>query len=293
MPEKDEGDGNSYACGRIGGHNIVIACFPVGVYGTCSAATVAKDMLHSFPLIRFGLMVGIGGGVPSLKEDIRLGDVVVSKPMDSSGGVIQYDHGKNIAGQFQITGSLNKPPLVLLTALSKLIADHMRKPSKISHFLSEMVERYALMGEKFCHQGPENDLLFDASYDHKDGQTCDECEIGKLVDRSARRSLAPFIHYGLIASANQVMKHGATRDKLREELKVLCFEMEAAGLMDTFPCLVIRGICDYADSHKNKRWQEYAAATAAAYAKELLNVIPTRKVAETDTAVEVMGELAY
>ncbi|KAL3444390.1 hypothetical protein BJX65DRAFT_310973 [Aspergillus insuetus] len=46
--------------------------------------------------------------------------------------------------------------------------------------------------------------------------------------------------------------------------------MEAAGLMNTYPCLVIRGICDYADSHKNKAWQGYAAATAAAFAKELL-----------------------
>lgn len=76
-----------------------------------------------------------------------------------------------------------------------------------------------------------------------------------------------------MASGNQVMKHGKTRDQLAQELNVLCFEMEAAGLMDGFPCLVIRGICDYSDSHKNKRWQEYAAATAAAYAKELLSVI--------------------
>jgi hypothetical protein len=54
--------------------------------------------------------------------------------------------------------------------------------------------------------------------------------------------------------------------------------MEAAGLMESFPCLVIRGICDYSDSHKNKQWQEYAAATAAAYAKELLSVIPASEI---------------
>lgn len=55
---------------------------------------------------------------------------------------------------------------------------------------------------------------------------------------------------------------------------ILCFEMEAVGLMNDFKCLVIRGICDYADSHKNKLWQPYAAAVAAAYATELLSVIP-------------------
>jgi hypothetical protein len=100
-------------------------------------------------------------------------------------------------------------------------------------------------------------------------------------------SEGPVIHYGLIASGNQVMRHGSTRDRLRKERDVLCFEMEAAGLMDRFPCLVIRGICDYADSHKNKRWQPYAAATAAAYAKELLYFIPGNQVMSTRTALDV------
>jgi nucleoside phosphorylase len=73
---------------------------------------------------------------------------------------------------------------------------------------------------------------------------------------------------------NQVMRHGHTRDRLGRELHVLCFEMEAAGLINKFPCLVIRDICNYSDLHKNKRWQSYAAATAASYAKELLHTIP-------------------
>jgi nucleoside phosphorylase len=100
-------------------------------------------------------------------------------------------------------------------------------------------------------------------------------------------------HYGLIASGNQVMRHGQTRDRLARELGILCFEMEAAGLMDNFPCLVVRGICDYADSHKNKQWQEYAAATAAAYAKELLSLIPENQAPETLTvarAIPNVGE---
>src|SRR5689334_15530237 len=83
------------------------------------------------------------------------------------------------------------------------------------------------------------------------------------------------VHYGTIASGNQVVRDGVKRDNLSSKLGgVLCFEMEAAGLMNNVPCLVIRGICDYADSHKNKMWQPYAAATAATYAKELLSIIP-------------------
>jgi hypothetical protein len=85
----------------------------------------------------------------------------------------------------------------------------------------------------------------------------------------------PAIHYGLIASANQLMKDAIIRDKFAAEMDVLCFEMEAAGLMNTFPCLVIRGICDNSDSHKNKEWQGYAAMVAAAYAKDLLyRIVP-------------------
>lgn len=101
----------------------------------------------------------------------------------------------------------------------------------------------------------------------------------------------PQAHYGLIASGNQVMKDGLTRDRLAKELGVICFEMEAAGLMDHFPCLVIRGICDYADSHKNKRWQKYAAMTAAACAKELfVDGIPEARVADVPTAKEELAE---
>src|SRR3954447_10782956 len=86
------------------------------------------------------------------------------------------------------------------------------------------------------------------------------------------------------------MRDGATRDSVSSEFgSVLCFEMEAAGLMNNFPCIVIRGICDYADSHKNKRWQAYAAGTAAAYAKELLSVITAADVMNTRRAEEAMN----
>lgn len=111
-------DSNSYILGRIHVHNVVSACLPSGIYGTNSAATVANQMLSTFGSIRFGLMVGIGGGVPSQAVDIRLGDVVVSKPTNAFGGVIQYDFGKTVGqGRIEQAGILNKPPQVLLSAL--------------------------------------------------------------------------------------------------------------------------------------------------------------------------------
>ncbi|KAF4459813.1 Pfs NACHT and Ankyrin domain [Fusarium albosuccineum] len=270
-------DTNTYTMGNLGCHNIVIACLPARRFGLNNAAAVASNMLRSFPSIRFGLMVGIGGGVPG-KVDIRLGDVVVSDE------VVQYDFGKTVQdGKFRRTGTLNKPPRSLTTAVAKLQADHASEPSKIPVILSEMLEKHPRM-TLYTHRGTLQDQLFDSAYDHVESMdTCDSCSPSRLIHRSIRAGIDPKIHYGVIAPENQVMKHGKTRDKLAEELNILCFEMEAAGLMDNFPCLVIRGICDYSDSHKNKQWQEYSAATAAAYAKELLSVIPSieAKVNET------------
>jgi nucleoside phosphorylase len=162
---------------------------------------------------------------------------------------------------------------------------------ELGKYLSEMMERYPRMAARFAHPGTLYDSLYEAEYDHPEGNTtCLQCDISRVMDRRPRPSEDPEIYCGLIASGDQVMKHGTTRDRLRRELDVFCFEMEAAGLMDSFPCLVIRGICDYADSHKNKRWQPYAAATAAACAKELLSIIATSQVENTRTVAIAISE---
>ena len=82
-------DTNLYTLGKISEHNVVIACLPAGQMGTNSAAAVAIQMKSTFKSIRFGLMIGIGGGVPSAEADIRLGDVVISRPYKAHGGVVQ------------------------------------------------------------------------------------------------------------------------------------------------------------------------------------------------------------
>lgn len=81
---------------------------------------------------------------------------------------------------------------------------------------------------------------------------------------------SPMIHFGLLASGDVVMKSGTHRDHIASDDKVLGFEMEGAGVWDNLPTIVIKSVCDYADSHKNKKWQGYAAATAASCAKAVL-----------------------
>lgn len=107
------------------------------------------------------------------------------------------------------------------------------------------------------------------------------------VERDEREHYEPQTHYGTIASANSVKKRGEVRERLRKETGALCFEMEAAGLMSDFPCIVVRGICDYTDSHKNKQWQGYAALAAASYTKELLEYVPHDRVSHEKLVIEI------
>ncbi|KAJ5810239.1 uncharacterized protein N7503_002457 [Penicillium pulvis] len=289
-------DQNTYILGNIDKHNIVIACLPSGAYGTVSAAVVATQLLSSFRSIRFGLMVGIGGGVPSSNADIRLGDIVVSQPADISGGVIQYDLGKALSGgRFQRTGMLNRPPKVLLTALATLQAHHFTDDSRVLEFISDIQIKTTPRRATTFTRPTQEDCLYQPEYIHRGSDTCIDCDRSKLVPRLSRdyKELEPVIHYGLIASANQVVKDGRQRDQLARDLGVLCVEMEAAGLMNDFPCLVIRGICDYADSHKTKEWQGYAAAVAAAYAKELILAVPIYSIETTLIAQDTLVDSVH
>ncbi|KAG9852040.1 purine and uridine phosphorylase, partial [Aureobasidium melanogenum] len=271
-------DTNTYTLGRISGHRVVLAVLPKGEYGVGSAASVITHILRSFASIRIGLMVGIGDGVPTKANDIRLGDVVVSSPKDGHGGVLHYDLGKETQDSgFRQTGFLDQPPTVVRTAVSALEAKHIRKGHHIMVNIEDALkENPRLKRRGYACPAPESDRLYKTDVVHPASEeSCDACcgtESTKMVTRQPRddEDDNPAIHYGLIGSGNRVIKDAILRDKLAREDGVLCFETEAAGIMSRFPCLVDRGICDYSDSHKNKEWQGYAAMTAAAYVKELL-----------------------
>ncbi|KAF2823659.1 purine and uridine phosphorylase [Ophiobolus disseminans] len=282
LRDTEDNDENLYVLGAIGGHNVVIVCLPAGRIGNNLAAAVATQMRATFKNIRFGLMVGIGGGVPSEEADVRLGDIVVSQPHQTFGGVVQYDAGKTRSSGLERTGLLNSPPQILLGAVARMRANEMRGKDEVSEHLSRLKNI-----AKFQRVNAGPDVLFEATYDHEAGMTCQKCCAERQVLREPREGDSQVVvHHGTIASGNQVMRSAAERDQVSVDLGgVLCFEMEAAGLMNSFPCLVIRGICDYSDSHKNKRWQPFAASTAAAYARGvLLKIAQQTKRMPTDDA---------
>lgn len=300
--QKPPTDQNIYTLGSISNHNIVIVCLPKGKTGTDSAVTSAASMVSTFPSIKVSLLVGIGSGVP---RKVRLGDVVVSAPTAQSPGVIQWGVGKTKEGcEFERTGSLNNPPAPLLKALSIIETEHELIGSKIPQFLDQFKEKWPRLASKYLRSDHHEDLIFRSDYGHIrspfhrrtsdsddidglgdifdsedsiDEEVCQYCDKSQLVKKRHR---AMRVHYGLIASGSQAIKDGIQRDYLNRVLggNVLCIEMEAAGLMNNFPCIVIRGICDYADSHNSSIWRGHAAAVAAAFAKELLGYIETSEV---------------
>ncbi|KUL83657.1 hypothetical protein ZTR_11042 [Talaromyces verruculosus] len=164
---KPEGDRNAYTLGSIGKHNVVIACLPEGRHGTNSAATVATQMVHAFPSIKLGLMVGIGGGIP---PKVRLGDVVISTPGGQSPGVVQWDMGKmKEDGKFERTGALNNPPDAFLTALTSMKAEHIMIGSKVPEHLDELKQKWPRMAKQYLKSDSLKDILFRADYSHISG----------------------------------------------------------------------------------------------------------------------------
>ncbi|KAJ5928438.1 hypothetical protein N7466_007394 [Penicillium verhagenii] len=262
-------DPNSYRFGSINQHNVVTTCLPDGEYGTNSAASVASNMKRSFGSLQICLFVGIGGGAPSARHDIRLGDVVVSTPVGKDIGVIQYDMIKTLEnGRSQMNGYLQPPPRTVRSVLSVMQSDPKHSRPNLGPYLQAISDANGDYGSPDV----STDNLYESLYSHpEDMETCDGCDVSMIRPRLARTSRLPRVHYGLIGSGNQVMRDAKIRDALAKKHNVLCFEMEAAGVMNVLPSLIIRGICDYSDSHKNNRWQKYAAATAAAYTKLLLS----------------------
>ncbi|KAG9836642.1 purine and uridine phosphorylase, partial [Aureobasidium melanogenum] len=296
---KQEGDMNAYSTGRIGQHHIVLAHMPR--IGPTSSANVATGLRLSFRKVRLALVVGVCGAAP-LERPIILGDVIISDL------VVEFDFGRQYPNHFKRKSgpkdTLGRPNTEIRALLNKLetLSVRQRMEETILQNLARLQEKV----HTASYPGAEYDRLFVATCRHLHRQEtpshdcrtcanaqstndpiCDEalesdcealgCNGLVVLENSARgarlasENPAPLVHIGTIGSANMVMKSGEHRDAVARENNIIAFEMEGSGVWDNLPCIVIKGVCDYADSHKNKKWQDYAAATAASAAKAFLD----------------------
>lgn len=291
---KAEGDQNAYSTGMIGRHNVVLAHMPS--MGNNSASAVAAGLRSSFPEIKLVLVVGICGVVPihaTTQQEIILGDVIIST------AVIQYDFGRQYPESFyrkkQIEDSLGRasPEIRSFISMLKTRQIHKRLTKNLALLINSKDFQKEVPTAKY--PGANRDQLYESSYlhQHRTDSACElcnnnlvtcpltcavlKCEEGMLISRNRLNVLdaqsidhVPSIHFGRFGSANMVMKSGVDRDRIATADELIAFEMESAGVWDQYPTVVIKAACDYADSHKNKAWQDYAAATAAACLKAFL-----------------------
>ncbi|KAG4262773.1 hypothetical protein FPRO03_10136 [Fusarium proliferatum] len=309
---KARGDPNAYSIGAIGQHNVVLAHLP-GM-GKVSAGNIAAFCRMSFPNIELALLVGVCGGSPYYnngKSQIRLGDVVVST------GIVQYDFGRRFQDKFEIKDSLDdipgRPNLEIRNLLSKLMTARQseRLQTESWKYLNELCQDPK---RPATFPGRPKDLLFPADFRHKHQgslacttcaschqetdpvcdialtSSCEQigCDTSQCLQRENREGdeLQPLIHFGTFATGDTVMKSAKDRDYITKQTKALAFEMESVGVWEVFPCVVIKSVCDYADSHKSKDWQPYAAACAASYAKGFLRYWDSNRQEESASELE-------
>ncbi|KAL3451388.1 hypothetical protein BJX65DRAFT_321315 [Aspergillus insuetus] len=297
---RDLRDTNTYINGRLGQHDVVVCYLPE--VGKRSAAAAAANLRHSYHNIELALVVGICGGVPYVppnKTEVILGDVILS---DS---VIEYDLGKQYPDGFRRKTdpreTLGRASVEIRGFFAGISGRNTRKSMKerVCELLGELKVQEDTPWE---YPGSKMDVLFPAAQRHKhpkddtktsclcfncdnsDDPVCDKALEGDCQSigcwgtthiprkRLDTKDPRPSIHIGSMACADTVLKSGEHRDRLAEKEKVIGFEMESAGVWDNFPCVIIKGVCDYADSHKNKHWQDYAAGTAACCAKAFLEL---------------------
>ncbi|SCN97641.1 related to calcium-independent phospholipase A2 [Fusarium fujikuroi] len=257
-----------FSAGDINGHNVIIATLPAGQeYGTGSAAALASQIKMFFTNLWFGLLVGVAAGLPNLRKtppiDIRLGDVLVGLSEGDSAGLLAYDLGKETSEGFQLLKSgrvLANTETVIRSAIGNI---KIRAPDDTDAFLPfyESIKEKEHSKGTFADPGQEKDIFYDVGGDGVDSPV-------QRMQRPTERQTR--VWYGSIGSGDKLTRNTLKRNEIRDRYGVIGLEMEAAGTMNRIPVGVIRGVCDYADQHKNKQWQPYAAAMAAAYAKAVI-----------------------
>lgn len=281
------GDDYIFLPGDVCGHNVIIATLPAGQeYGTSSAAAIASQVKKCFPNLWFGLLVGVAAGLPNFSRtpplDIRLGDVLVSLPEGDSPALIAYDLGKETdQNGFQLLHGgrvLSATETVVRSAIGRIKLEAPNDAVLLLPYYEKIKDEEHSDGS-FIDPGQENDLYYQVDNDGAE----------RLKQREPRpNSKRTRVWYGPLGSGDKLMKNVRKRNELRDRYNIIGLEMEAAGTMNRIAVGVIRGVCDYGDEHKNKKWQPYAAAIAAAYAKAVLaQITPGTVVQSEETATQI------
>ncbi|CAI0644717.1 unnamed protein product [Colletotrichum noveboracense] len=307
---KAPGDYNSYTLGRMGRQNAVLVL--LHKMGKTSAASATTSLRHSFPSVNLALLCGICGGVPNPSPDVEilLGDVIISENVVQYDYGRQYP--SKFAHKNTASDVLGMPVKEIRSFLNHLKTDFGRDElrSQVPSMLEQIQRKTVENGHwsKYFHPGTEIDVLFRADYPHRHQHNPDcSCSEDTVCDEAIKTSCAdlqcdpeyhvlrrrlngqnerergpettsdifkspPQVYVGTVGSGDTVMKSGEHRDMMAQQHGIIAFEMEGAGVWDEIPCIIVKSVCDYADSHKNKNWQGFAAVAAASTTKAVLGM---------------------
>ena len=245
---------------------VLLASLPT--MGTDSAASVGTNAFRTHPDIGYALMVGIAGACPNPsrpEEHIRLGDVVVS----DAKGVFDYGHIKRTPEADTHRGHPQMVSPAMMGAFGALLSEDLLGRHPWEDVLASTLAKETT-SPLFRRPSEDRDVLH-ASKDKDD--------VVPHPTDPQRRVGQPRIHGGAIGTADILLKDPSIRDRLRDDHGVRAVEMEGSGMQTAAwlanrQFIVVRGACDYADTHKNDDWQHYAALTAASVARCLIERMP-------------------
>ncbi|PTB54727.1 hypothetical protein M431DRAFT_553709 [Trichoderma harzianum CBS 226.95] len=300
------GDENTYTTGRIGKFNVVLVL--LSSVGKISVASAAASVRWSYPCLRLALLVGICGGVPRAQngEEILLGDVIISntivqydlfvhKRMLKDDMSPPNNDIRNLLTSFSTRRhrtQLQKRTAIFLRQLQLKAAEVDQ--DGIYHYPGSTHDQLFVPTHRHKHHNPPQCICHhcntkaDAVCESVLNTPCSAlgCVEGRnrgqlivrkrleskrrLEESNDEKAQEPALYVGAIASGDTVMQSGEHRDQIAMRQDVIAFEMEGAGVWGVIPCIVVKGVSDYADSHKNNMWQNFAAATAAAALKAIL-----------------------
>lgn len=307
---KASGDLNRYATGCMGELPVVLLLLPGTGKADASSAAAGlrfsyKNVILTLLVGVCGAIPYLTDGT-----EVILGDVIISKYVVRYDFGRQYPNEFRQKQEIGDTLGRPDKETRTLTALLETSSKCNKLEDKAQILLRQLQGKMYNTKHRgiYDYVGVADDRLFRPAYRHqhylaRKCAICDACwsdedpvckrsleatcaELGcsnsNLIERTRlQRQRYPVqmasygpdlkIHVGGFGSADTVMKSGRIRDRLARSNRIIGFEMEGAGVWDELQsCLVIKGVCDYADSHKDKSWQVYAAATAASTAKALL-----------------------
>jgi nucleoside phosphorylase len=280
-----------YTLGTIGSSKVVIICPKKPISGTSLLESLLTHLQREFNGIKYYFITGVAGGIP---PDVRLGDVVISTPPNhiQIPDLSQRDLHAPILPDWT-TRSAAEFPRSLLAALRKVEVQHGQFGLRITEHIDKAKNALSTNGLIYLKSDRLEDLLFNSAYDHVDSTTnsiadissrpgaeqglerpCGSCDMLQCIHRLPRER---HVYCGTTISSDKVFWAALERDSLRTRLgrdiwfpDAICLETDATGFMGKLPYLLVHGISDYADSHKNASWMDHATAAAAACVRELL-----------------------